>query len=95
MISFNSISILLLDFGLNLKIRFLSTFLGILENEFQWPRFTVYIINKSGGLIFYEDYGSAVRMDTNDSLRSASLWHSMHAISQHYRRLGLLRDRTP
>ena len=35
-------------------VRFLSTFLGILENEFQWPRFTVYIINKSGGLIFYE-----------------------------------------
>ena len=27
-----------------------------------------------------------VRMDTNDSLRAASLWHSMHAISQHYRR---------
>ncbi|RVW39122.1 hypothetical protein CK203_021323 [Vitis vinifera] len=53
----------------------------------EWLRFTVYIINKSGGLIFYEDYGSAVRMDTNDSLRSASLWHSMHAISQHYRRL--------
>ncbi|RVW22102.1 hypothetical protein CK203_097032 [Vitis vinifera] len=66
---------------------FSSTFLGILENDLQWLRFTVYIINKSGGLIFYEDYGSAVRMDTNDSLRSASLWHSMHAISQHYRRL--------
>nr|XP_023872211.1 trafficking protein particle complex subunit 4-like [Quercus suber] len=28
------------------------------------------------------DYGSAGRMDTNDSLRVASLWHSMHAISQ-------------
>ncbi|KAL8502310.1 hypothetical protein ACS0TY_021447 [Phlomoides rotata] len=28
------------------------------------------------------DYGSAGRMDTNDSLRLASLWHSMHAISQ-------------
>ncbi|KAJ9681703.1 hypothetical protein PVL29_017878 [Vitis rotundifolia] len=26
-------------------------------------------------------------MDTNDSLRSATSWHSMHAISQHYRRL--------
>lgn len=44
--------------------------------------FSLYIINKSGGLIFYKDYGSAGRMDTNDSLRLASLWHSMHAISQ-------------
>lgn len=77
--------------------------------------YSLYIINKSGGLIFYkveienfiqskqicydllpfctdfnvlgkqnmfQDYGSAGRMDTNDSLRLASLWHSMHAISQ-------------
>ncbi|XP_019223539.1 PREDICTED: trafficking protein particle complex subunit 4-like isoform X1 [Nicotiana attenuata] len=44
--------------------------------------YSLYIINKSGGLIFYKDYGSAGRMDTNDTLRLASLWHSMHAISQ-------------
>ncbi|KAK7333130.1 hypothetical protein VNO80_29894 [Phaseolus coccineus] len=44
--------------------------------------YSLYIINKSGGLIYYKDYGSAGRMDTNDSLRVASLWHSMHAISQ-------------
>ncbi|MBA0858599.1 hypothetical protein Goshw_028583 [Gossypium schwendimanii] len=44
--------------------------------------YSLYIINKSGGLIFYKDYGSKGRMDTNDSLRVASLWHSMHAISQ-------------
>ncbi|KAK1370678.1 Trafficking protein particle complex subunit [Heracleum sosnowskyi] len=44
--------------------------------------YSLYIINKSGGLIYYKDYGSAGRMDTNDSLRLASLWHSMHAISQ-------------
>ncbi|XP_026434847.1 trafficking protein particle complex subunit 4-like isoform X2 [Papaver somniferum] len=44
--------------------------------------YSLFIINKSGGLIFYKDYGSAGRMDTNDSLRLASLWHSMHAISQ-------------
>ncbi|KAG9130647.1 hypothetical protein Leryth_011907 [Lithospermum erythrorhizon] len=44
--------------------------------------FSLYIINKSGGLIFYKDCGSTGRMDTNDSLRLASLWHSMHAISQ-------------
>lgn len=44
--------------------------------------YSLYIINKSGGLIFCKDYGSAGKMDTNDSLRLASLWHSMHAISQ-------------
>ncbi|CAI8619802.1 unnamed protein product [Vicia faba] len=31
--------------------------------------------------LLLKDYGSS-RMDTNDSLRVASLWHSMHAISQ-------------
>nr|AFK47344.1 unknown [Medicago truncatula] len=44
--------------------------------------YSLYIINKSGGLIYYKNYGSAGRMDTNDTLRVASLWHSMHAISQ-------------
>ncbi|CAF1696210.1 hypothetical protein F2Q70_00007025 [Brassica cretica] len=44
--------------------------------------YSLYIINKSGGLIFYKDCGTKGRMDTNDSLRVASLWHSMHAISQ-------------
>ncbi|MCO5611853.1 hypothetical protein L7F22_066112 [Adiantum nelumboides] len=44
--------------------------------------YNLFIINKSGGLIFYKDYGSTGRLDTNDSLRLASLWHSMHAISQ-------------
>ncbi|GKC47031.1 trafficking protein particle complex subunit 4-like protein [Tanacetum coccineum] len=44
--------------------------------------YSLYIINKSGGLIFYKDYGLQGRMDTNDTLRLASLWHSMHAISQ-------------
>ncbi|EYU19414.1 hypothetical protein MIMGU_mgv1a015900mg [Erythranthe guttata] len=32
--------------------------------------------------VLIQDYGSAGRMDTNDTLRLASLWHSMHAISQ-------------
>jgi trafficking protein particle complex subunit 4 len=36
----------------------------------------------SSACISLQDYGSAGRMDTNDSLRLASLWHSMHAISQ-------------
>jgi hypothetical protein len=43
--------------------------------------YNLFVINKSGGLIFYKDYGSTGRLDTNDSLRLASLWHSMHAIS--------------
>ena len=34
--------------------------------------YSLFIINKSGGLIFYKDYGSTGRMDTNDSLRFAS-----------------------
>ncbi|KAL6323994.1 hypothetical protein AAG906_006265 [Vitis piasezkii] len=45
------------------------------------------LLRELEGKLVAPDYGSAVRMDTNDSLRSASLWHSMHAISQHYRRL--------
>ncbi|KAB2621638.1 trafficking protein particle complex subunit 4-like [Pyrus ussuriensis x Pyrus communis] len=62
--------------------------------------YSLYIINKPGGLIYYNqpnmkvhefrlflwkqnyDYGSAGRMDTKDTLRVASLWYSMHAISQ-------------
>lgn len=44
--------------------------------------FNLFVINKSGGLIFYKDYGTQGRLDTNDSLRLASLWHSMHAISK-------------
>lgn len=38
----------------------------------------------SDSVVFGEiqDCGTKGRMDTNDSLRVASLWHSMHAISQ-------------
>ena len=34
--------------------------------------YSVFIINKSSGIIFYKDYGSTGRMDRNDSLRFAS-----------------------
>ncbi|KAK8939131.1 hypothetical protein KSP39_PZI011615 [Platanthera zijinensis] len=44
--------------------------------------YNLFIITKSGGLIFYKGYAKFLRMDTNDSLRLASLWDSMHAISQ-------------
>eukprot|EP00243_Klebsormidium_subtile_P003229 TRINITY_DN16464_c0_g1_i1.p1 TRINITY_DN16464_c0_g1~~TRINITY_DN16464_c0_g1_i1.p1 ORF type:complete len:142 (+),score=14.35 TRINITY_DN16464_c0_g1_i1:268-693(+) len=43
--------------------------------------FNIFVINKSGGLIYYKDFGSIAKLDTNDSLRLASVWHSLHAIS--------------
>lgn len=42
---------------------------------------SLYIVNKSGGLIFQRDFGEAAKLDTNDTLRVASIWHSLHAIS--------------
>ena len=46
--------------------------------------FSVWIINKSGGLIFYKNYSNSERMklDINDTLRLASIWNSLHAISR-------------
>ncbi|KAI8006986.1 Trafficking protein particle complex subunit 4 [Camellia lanceoleosa] len=44
--------------------------------------YSLYIINKSGGLVFYKDYSGAGQMDADYSLRLTSLWHSIHAISQ-------------
>ncbi|CAL6444958.1 unnamed protein product [Bathycoccus prasinos] len=47
------------------------------------PVFSVWIVNKSGGLIFYKNYSSDKNtLDTNDTLRLASVWHSLHAISR-------------
>ena len=48
------------------------------------PVFSVWIINKSGGLIFYKNYSNSERMklDINDTLRLASIWNSLHAISR-------------
>jgi len=44
--------------------------------------YSLYIINKSGGLIFGRDYApDMVRADLNDALRLASTWHSLHAIA--------------
>jgi hypothetical protein len=41
------------------------------------------VINKSGGLIYQREFGDApgAKLDTNDTLRLASVWHSLHAIS--------------
>lgn len=42
---------------------------------------SLYVINKSGGLIFNKDFAEVARVDLNDSLRLASIWHSLHAIA--------------
>jgi len=42
---------------------------------------SLYIVNKSGGLIYHRDFSSLVKLDTNDTLRLGSIWHSLHAIS--------------
>lgn len=44
--------------------------------------YSVFIINKSGGLIFNKDFLRPCSLDLNDTLRLASMWHSMHLISQ-------------
>ena len=46
------------------------------------PVFSVWIVNKSGGLIFYKNYADKHTLDINDTLRLASVWHSLHAISR-------------
>ncbi|GMH34540.1 hypothetical protein BSKO_02374 [Bryopsis sp. KO-2023] len=43
--------------------------------------YSLFVINKSGGLIYNKDYASIARVDLNDSLRLASIWHSINAIS--------------
>ena len=42
---------------------------------------SVWIINKSGGLVFRDVYADIAPIDTNETLRLASMWHSMHAIA--------------
>eukprot|EP00245_Coleochaete_scutata_P005905 TRINITY_DN19896_c0_g2_i1.p1 TRINITY_DN19896_c0_g2~~TRINITY_DN19896_c0_g2_i1.p1 ORF type:complete len:143 (-),score=29.45 TRINITY_DN19896_c0_g2_i1:77-505(-) len=43
--------------------------------------YNLFVINKSGGLIYYKDFNSVSKLDTNETLRLASVWHSLHAIS--------------
>ena len=42
---------------------------------------SVWIINKSGGLVFQKNYADVPTIDTNETLRLASIWHSLHTIS--------------
>jgi len=41
----------------------------------------MYVISKSGGLIYNKDFADIAKVDTNDALRLASIWHSLHAIA--------------
>ena len=42
---------------------------------------SIWIINKSGGLVYQKTYADVPTIDTNETLRLASIWHSLHAIS--------------
>lgn len=43
--------------------------------------YSLYIINKAGGLIFQKDFAAVPKLSTNDYLRLASTFHSLHAIT--------------
>ncbi|MEW5319379.1 MAG: hypothetical protein WDW38_010536 [Sanguina aurantia] len=45
------------------------------------PIFSMYVVNKSGGLIYNKDFTEVARVDLNDTLRLASIWHSLNAIA--------------
>eukprot|EP00793_Prasinoderma_coloniale_P004464 PRCOL_00000225-RA len=44
---------------------------------------SLFIVNKSGGLVYHRDFGACARgiLDTNETLRLGSIFHSLHAIS--------------
>lgn len=43
---------------------------------------SLYIINKSGGLVYQQDLSAAApKLSSNDHLRLGSTFHSMHAIA--------------
>lgn len=44
--------------------------------------YTLYIVNKAGGLIFNRDLSPVAKLATNDLLTNASTFHSLHAISR-------------
>ena len=35
---------------------------------------SLYIVNKSGGLIYHRDFSTLAKLDTNDTLRLGSIW---------------------
>ena len=44
--------------------------------------YTLYIVNKAGGLIFNRDLSPVAKLATNDYLTNASTFHSLHAIAR-------------
>jgi len=43
--------------------------------------YSLYIINKAGGLIFQQDFAAIPKLSGNDYLRLASTFHGLHAIT--------------
>eukprot|EP01113_Clastostelium_recurvatum_P003039 TRINITY_DN11313_c0_g1_i1.p1 TRINITY_DN11313_c0_g1~~TRINITY_DN11313_c0_g1_i1.p1 ORF type:complete len:137 (+),score=23.20 TRINITY_DN11313_c0_g1_i1:156-566(+) len=43
--------------------------------------FSLYIINKAGGLIYQNDFSSIPKLAANDYLRLAGIFHGLHAIT--------------
>ncbi|KAK9837526.1 hypothetical protein WJX84_007814 [Apatococcus fuscideae] len=43
--------------------------------------YALYVVNKSGGLIYYKEFVPIASLQLNDTLRLASIWHSLHAIA--------------
>eukprot|EP00823_Brevimastigomonas_motovehiculus_P007951 TRINITY_DN712_c0_g1_i1.p1 TRINITY_DN712_c0_g1~~TRINITY_DN712_c0_g1_i1.p1 ORF type:complete len:179 (-),score=20.25 TRINITY_DN712_c0_g1_i1:147-683(-) len=42
--------------------------------------YSLYIINKSGGLIYQKDFANVPKMDTNDYINLGSMFHATHVI---------------
>lgn len=43
--------------------------------------YSLYVVNKAGGLIFHHDYSNIPKLNANDYLMLASTFHSLHAIA--------------
>lgn len=55
--------------------------------------YSVYLINKAGGLIYQKDFSPVPKRSTNDYLRLASTFHSMHAITAKGIQIAPLNDK--
>ncbi len=41
----------------------------------------IFIVNQNGSLVYHKIIGGGMKFTTNDTIRLASTFHSMHAIS--------------
>lgn len=46
--------------------------------------YSLYIVNKAGGLIFHHDFSARARRAGNDDLRLASTFHALHVMAQDF-----------